>query len=566
MSDEEVEVSETSEDLDDLEDIEKLVVGEKPPTEVKDVTEVSEEVSKEPDKSEFTATDEDLEDEEQVRQELLLKEKEQQLSAKEEELKKEEERRDKMKVLLSGYLELKAKKEIEKAMLNEKKIIAQWLYPFRAAYQKEWGLEMTKLKLAFQRALDYKKAHIHAIERERKLCELNHLWADCAHYQISEELFDFLRKRCEELKQKYLDELEETKKYYLEREEEILDKCVKAEERAKFLVQLRNDIHENILKQTKEALEKYKYQGEFLKEKEKELIDSQHMTYVEKIAQELQTAISPPEHKMDQIREIFNEWKDKYETFTQIFAKNKKEMHIVANEIPALEERVAAARKRLEDIKKETKRKQVIQMEEVVHLQSVSKKYEKIRPSMRKMISESEEVMEQLRERKKKLEKIMKLKKFCDQLEAECDRINDDIPFLDPTEKEQIKENDCLSFIRELCSEDIEDPSLLENMYRKINRVKLQNQILRHDIEKLKTKRKALKSDMFKYLQNISSGEWQRIPEELHFDSISPDIPTQIQAQQTKKIDADEQHKKNLELLRRKCWPINSKILNMNVL
>lgn len=92
------------------------------------------------------------------------------------------------------------------------------------AYQKEWELDMKKLKSSFQRALDYKKSHIHAIQRERKLVELNHLWADSAHQRISEELFDFMRVRCDALKTEYLQELEDTKKYYLEREKEIVDR------------------------------------------------------------------------------------------------------------------------------------------------------------------------------------------------------------------------------------------------------------------------------------------------------------------------------------------------------
>ncbi|GIY88289.1 hypothetical protein CEXT_233411 [Caerostris extrusa] len=37
-----------------------------------------------------------------------------------------------------------------------------------------------------------------------------------------EELFDFMRIRCEKLKNRYLEELEETKRYYLQTEREIV--------------------------------------------------------------------------------------------------------------------------------------------------------------------------------------------------------------------------------------------------------------------------------------------------------------------------------------------------------
>lgn len=565
MSDEEKSGSEESgslEELDELEDIKKLKVSDVMHGETEeDKTQEIETVSKDPGAAspEYEIRGENLE-EEKVREELLQKDKEEQLLAKEEELKKEEERRNKMRLLLSGYLELKAKKEIEKALLNEKKIIAQWLYPFRAAYQKEWELEMTKLKLAFQKALDYKKAHIYAIQRERKLCELNHLWADCSHYQISEELFEFMKKKCEKLKENYLEELEETKKYYLEREQQILDKCTKAEQQAQLLEYLRRNIHENILKQTKEALDHYKYQGEFLKEKEKELIDAKYMTYVEQIAHELQTSISLPEHRMEEIRNIFQEWKNKYETFTKVYAKTKAEMEVVANEISALEKRALSARTRLESMKKESKRQQQIQIEEIVDLQNVSQKYETIRPSLRKLISDSEEVMVQLRERKAKLEKIKKLKSFCDQLEAECDKIGSEIPYLDHNEQQELKENNCLSFIREICSEDIEDQSLLENLYRKVSRVKLHNQVLQHDIKKLKIDHMALRSDMKKYLGNIASGEWAKLPDELQLEAPIPDVGLVKSNVKDKASDDDEHLKYSLELLRRKCRPINSKI------
>ncbi|CAL1281174.1 unnamed protein product, partial [Larinioides sclopetarius] len=351
MSKEETESSPESEsseeEIENLEDVQRLVVKssteEKKSEDYIASTPVKEYEDLEQKDYELTPTktyeNQDVDD-------IIEKDKDEILSVDDEELKKEEERREKMKVLLTGYLELKTKKEIEKAMLNEKKILSQWLYPFRAAYQKEWELEMKKLKLGFQKALDYKKSHIHAIQRERKLVELNHLWADSAYYRMSEELFDFMRLRCEKMKNHYLEELEETKKYYLEREKEIIDKCTKVEERAKVLAFMRKSVRDKTLQKTKETLENFKTEGEFFRAKEMEIIKEKHLTYVEMIAQELQTSISPPEHKMEEIRALFEEWKRKHDSFLEVSEKNRRELEQLGEELPSLEFRVAEAKRK----------------------------------------------------------------------------------------------------------------------------------------------------------------------------------------------------------------------------
>ncbi|GFR32004.1 uncharacterized protein TNCT_54101 [Trichonephila clavata] len=507
--------SDSSGVMESLEDVERLVVKKSKDTVVE--KEPSPEVLEKAEEAKISKEDEDdlsqKAEEDKVLEELGEKEKEDLLSREEAELKKEEERREKMKVLLTGYLELKTKKEIEKAILNEKKILSQWLYPFRGAYQKEWELEMKKLKLGFQKALDYKKSHIHAIQRERKLVELNHLWTDSAYYRITEELFDFMRMRCEKLKTRYLEELEETKRYYLEREKEIVDKCTKAEERAKVLAFMRKSVREKTLQKAQQTLENYKTEGEFLRAKEMEIIKEKHMTYVEMIAQELQTSISPPEHKMEEIRALFEEWKTKYDNFLELSSKNRKDLEQLGEELPSLELKVAKAKKTLEELQTENRMIKRKEADEIIRFQKISKKYESLRPPLRKMITASEEVMKKLRERKAKLDKIMKLKRFCDQLEMESDKICFQNTFLEEDEERKINENDCLQLARDVCSEDIEDHNLLETLYRKLSRIKVQNKYLQHDIENLRVENMALRSDMRKYLHLIVSGEWERIPE-----------------------------------------------------
>ncbi|XP_035214987.1 golgin subfamily A member 6-like protein 22 [Stegodyphus dumicola] len=545
-------------ELEELEDVEKLVVGSPKEASLKKLAEENVQDAQLPIIEDFVWKAE----EDAVKEQLLKKEKEEQLLLKEEELKKEEERREKMKVLLTGYLELRTKKEIEKALLNEKKIISQWLQPFRETRQKEWLLELKMLKLAFLKALDYKKSHIHAIQRERKLIELNHLWADSSHYRTLEEINDFMRGRCEKLKLRYLEELEEIKKYYLEKEQEIILKCSKAEERAEALEKFRASVHENVLKQTQDALERYKYQAEFLKGKEIDIILTKHSTYVEKIVHELQTAISPPEHKMDEIRSLFQEWKNKYESFINTFNKNKKEFVTASEEIPDLERKVEAARKRLAELKKESSMAKSIELEEMTRLQNISKKQEKLQPSLRKLISSSEEVMTKLRERKVKLDRIVKLKKLCDHLETESDKAHPSVPLLDTHEQQKLKENDCLPLIKQLCSEDIEDPILLENLYRKVSRVQLQNQVLLRDIEMLKVDGMALRSGMKKYLKSIASGEWARIPDD-YLQTLEAEAETSTTAMlpDDKEKQMQEAYvKMNLDLLHKKCRPVNKAI------
>ncbi|KAG8198958.1 hypothetical protein JTE90_001758 [Oedothorax gibbosus] len=495
----------------------------------------------------------------------------------EEEIRKEEERRKRMKVLLTGYLELKTKKETERAILNEKKITSQWLYPFRGAYQKEWELDMKKLKSSFQRALDYKKSHIHAIQRERKLVELNHLWADSAHQRISEELFDFMRIRCDALKTGYLQELEETKKYYLEREREIVDRFSKAEERAKVLRLLRKTVREKTLQKTREALLGYKHQGELLKAREMDDIKEKHLTYVEAIAQELQSSVSPPEHRMDEIRSLFDEWKGKYEDFLKVSEKNRKEMEQLGEELPGLEAKLTTAKKTLDDLRAENKETKRRQAEEIARLQNKAKKCELVGPSMRKMISESEEVMVKLRERKEKLGKIVKLHQICERLETDSVNmlpkggfigegkekrfVNSDDENLEKVEGLNCleeNETDCQKLVKDLCSEDPGDPKLLSNLHRKLARMKMQNLYLQHDIDNLRIEGMALRSDMKKFLSLIASGEWERIPdskleefgeegERFHKDDCA--------------VEGDDSVERNLRLLDRKCGEMNKKII-----
>lgn len=484
------------------------------------------------------------------------------VSVEGEEVKKEEERRKRMKVLLTGYLELKTKKETERAILNEKKITSQWLYPFRGAYQKEWELEMKKLKLSFQKAIDYKKSHIHAIQRERKLVELNHLWADSAHQRISEELFDFMRTRCDKLKVEYLKELEDTKKYYLEREKEIVDRFSKAEERGKVLGLMRKTVRDKTLQKTQEALQSYKHEGEFLKAQEMDMIKEKHLTYVEMIARELQSSVSPPEHKMDEIRSLFEEWKGKYEDFLKVSEKNRKELEKFGEELPNLEAKVATAKKTLEDLRRENKEMKQKQSEEITRLQKKAKKCELLSPSMRKMISESEEVMVKLRERKAKLDRIIKLKKMCDQLETDHDKwISEDNNFLDASEERQIEEADCSSLVAHLCSEDVADPDLLRNLHHKLSRVKLQNQFLQHDIDNLRIEGMALRSDMKKFLHLIASGEWQRIPDEKlrefgELEDSDDEIGNNVNS-----VEGKDRIAMNLKLLDKKCGKMNEEVI-----
>ncbi|GFU26477.1 uncharacterized protein NPIL_616401 [Nephila pilipes] len=569
MSKEESDSSESDSSgvLENIEDVQRLIVKKSKDAVVKKEPS-REKVAEKVEETEFDKEDEDSSqkaEEDKVLEELGQKEKEDLLSVEEAELKKEEERREKMKVLLTGYLELKTKKEIEKAMLNEKKILSQWLYPFRGAYQKEWELEMKKLKLGFQKALDYKKSHIHAIQRERKLVELNHLWADSSYYRMSEELFDFTRMRCEKLKNHYLEELEETKRYYLEREKEIVNKCTKAEERAKVLAYMRKSVREKTLQKTQQTLENYKTEGEFLRAKEMEIIKEKHMTYVEMIAQELKSSISPPEHKMEEIRALFEEWKRKYDSFLEVSDKNRKDLEQLGEELPGLELKVAKAKKILEELRAENKMIKRKEADEIIRSQKISKKYESLRPSLRKMITASEEVMTTLRERKAKLDKIMKLKRFCDQLEMECDSQKCfQNSFLETDEIRQINENDCLPLIRDVCSEDIEDHNLLENFYRKVNWVKLQNKYLQHDIENLRIENMALRSDMRKYLHLIVSGEWKRIPER-EFQAMQESESASEQRRSIKERDEkscqEDPTYTNLQLLDLKYGATNKKII-----
>ncbi|GFY67662.1 uncharacterized protein TNIN_412461 [Trichonephila inaurata madagascariensis] len=557
--------SDSSGVMENLEDVEGLVVKKSEDIVVE--KEPSTEVLEKGEEAKTSKDEDDLSqkvEEDKILEELGEKEKEDLLSREEAELKKEEERREKMKVLLTGYLELKTKKEIEKAMLNEKKILSQWLYPFRGAYKKEWELEMKKLKLGFQKALDYKKSHIHAIQRERKLLELNHLWTDSSYYRMTEELFDFMRMRCEKLKTRYLEELEETKRYYLEREKEIVDKCTKAEERAILLAFMRKSVQEKTLQKAQQTLENYKTEGEFLRAKEMEIIKEKHMTYVEMIAQELQTSISPPEHKMEEIRALFDEWKTKYDNFLELSSKNRKDLEQLGEELPSLELKVAKAKKTLEELQTENRMIKRKEADEIIRFQKISKKYESLRPPLRKMITASEEVMKKLRERKAKLDKIMKLKRFCDQLEMERDTISFQSTFLEEDEERQIKENDCLQLARDVCSEDIEDHNLLEILYRKLSRIKVQNKYLQHDIENLRIENMALRSDMRKYLHLIVSGEWERIPES-EFQSMRE---RELLPQRSRNTNEQEEQSgqkdlidKNLQLLDLKYGATNKKIL-----
>ncbi|GIY88288.1 uncharacterized protein CEXT_233401 [Caerostris extrusa] len=142
-----------------------------------------------------------------------------------------------------------------------------------------------------------------------------------------------------------------------------------------------------------------------------EIIKEKHLTYVEMIAQELQSSISPPEHKMEQIRILFDEWKAKYDSF--------------------LEDDTTKGGGRNNSFSKK-----------------ISKRFQYLRPPLRKMITASEEVMVKLRERKMKLDRILKLKKFCDRLESECDKVRSNNELFDEEEARQISENDCLPLIR----------------------------------------------------------------------------------------------------------------------
>lgn len=548
------EDADSLDEIDELEDVKKMVVTEALPAD-----ESGDETSTESDRSAITKGD--LQEAEQVKRTLLSKKTGEKVDAREEELK-EKERRDNMKVLLSGFIELKGKKEIEKAMLNEKKITAQFRNRFREERQKEFNLDLQKLKHAFQASLDLKKTHIHTLQRKRRMCVLNHLWADSAHYKNTEELFDYLRERAEKLKKHYLQELDETKNYYLQLEQQLLEGCKKAEEKSELLKELRIGLQEQIRRETKEALDRYKCDEEFSDSKQMEFIEGKSVTYVEKIAEEL-LKIAPPEHKIEEIREIFDDWKNKLAIFEESSAKTKKETKIVISEIPVLKDQVAAANNNLEHIKEDSHLYMRTQSQEIVRLQGASKDYEKkIMAVLKNIMLDSDEVMEKLRERQNKFDKIMRLKKLCDKFEADCDATSK-IPSLDTVDSQKSTENECLTYIQDVCSKDIEDPTLLKNLCRKFSRVKLQNQMLQHDICKLKVENKALKSDMKKYLQGIQSGEWARMPEELRFDTDLPKIPKI--PEQNEKTDSDTQAKRNLEKLRRKCEPITREILDTSL-
>lgn len=423
----------------------------------------------------------------------------------EQKLLAEEEMRQKKQEMLTQFLKDKLAKEERCSKFNFTKLQNQWRVIMREGKSNELKKDIEILSQTFERIIDRKDAILTSLVRDLEEAEEQYQTAIKSHLQNLRKLLDFQNERLEKADYEYDEELEALKmEFETERSHIITQHKKKMDEIMDIMFAMEHEFEEA----ESEARQDFHSLRDELKNKnleDKHALRIQLEGQVEDLWNQFQAALKNYNETTEERKIAFETLKTKDEKSAEEIEMQMRKLQRIQDKITQLKSKMVSNAKEYEE------RNRIIKEEReaiAVHFRNLKDEMNKFREQDRARLTtltlQSNAAIKELKRKKEKGERILKLSEMCRRLETEEEKV---LPFysssLTEGEQQEVKEA-----VKEEASEPLaelfHEYSALENFWKRYNKVLLDKLALGNENRTLLQENQQLRSVLKQYLDGIS--------------------------------------------------------------
>lgn len=430
---------------------------------------------------------------------------EQKILHMEQKLLAEEEMRRKKEEMLTQFLRDKLNKEEKNTTFNMAKLQNQWRVIMREAKSAELKKEIEILSQTFERVIDRKDAIIKSLVKDLDEAEEQYQTAFKSHIQNLKKLLDFQGERLLVADDEYNQELEALQDEFDVERSEIIQKHKKEMDELMDIIFAMEQEFEEMEAEARQDFHSLRDEIKNKNLEDKHALRIQLEGQVEDLWKQFQLALK-------NYNETTEERKIDFETLKTKDENSAREIEMQMRKLQRIQDKITQLKgKMVSNSKEHEERNRLVKEEKEaigVHFHNLKDEMNKFREQERARLTtltlQSNAAIKELKRKKEKGERILKLAEMCRKSETEEEKV---LPLyassLTPEEEAELEEE-----MKEKPSEPLaelfHEYSALENFWKRYNKVLLDKLALDNENSSLLHENQQLRSVLKQYLDGIS--------------------------------------------------------------
>ena len=430
---------------------------------------------------------------------------EQRILHMEQKLLAEEEMRRKKEEMLTQFLKDKLTKEEKNTNFNLKKLQNQWRVIMREAKSSELKKEIEILSQTFERIIDRKDAITKSLVKDLDEAEEQYQTAFKSHIQNLKKLLSFQGERLLVADEEYEEELAAIKDEFDTESSEIIQNHQKEmDEIMDIIFAMEQEFEES----ESEARQDFHSMRDEIKNKnleDKHALRIQLEGQVEDLWKQFQVALKNYNETTEERKIAFETLKTKDENSAREIEMQMRKLQRIQDKITQLKSKMVSNSKEYDE------RNRLIKEEReavAIHFHNLKDEMNKFREQERARLTtltlQSNATVKELRRKKEKGERILKLAEMCRKLETEEEKVLPLYASSLTAEEEKEVEKEMKEEPSEPLAELFHEYSSLENFWKRYNKVLLDKLALDNENQTLLHENQQLRSVLKQYLDGIS--------------------------------------------------------------
>ncbi|XP_076333067.1 dynein regulatory complex subunit 2-like [Tachypleus tridentatus] len=402
--------------------------------------------------------------------------------------------------LVEQFIQQKITKERKVSNLNYIKISQQWRFLLREVKSKELKKELENLKQTFQRVLDRKEAVIASLQKDHQDYDLQHEQIVNGHLQNLEKLIELQRERVKICYGDYLSKKKMLKEEFDSAEDRIIT-CQQKD--MSHLVDVTFAMEQQFLEAEGERKAEFQSKKDDLKDKileERQTLQVVLEGHIEGLWQQFQEALQRYTESTESRRKVTEDLKTKDE-------QNVKQIEIQKKKLQSISDKILQLKFKISLCAKDDNQEDSVLKREITELQNsaclMKEKIKEIQEmgkyALKKTVTQSDGIIQKLGIISSKAENILKSYERCRKLETEEEKV---LPFYKSSEEGT--EVDIFKQIEHIIKDEAADYPMLENFWRKHNKVLLETLALQKECQDYENKNKFLKKQLSDYFVGLN--------------------------------------------------------------
>ncbi|XP_013775811.1 coiled-coil domain-containing protein 65-like [Limulus polyphemus] len=402
--------------------------------------------------------------------------------------------------LVEQFIQQKITKERKVSNLNYLKISQQWRSLLRDVKSKELQKELEILKQTFQRVLDRKETVIASLQKDHQDHDLQHDRIVNGHLQNLDKLIEIERERVQNCYGNYLSRKKKLGEEFGSSEDRI---CICQQKDMSNLVDVTFAMEQQFLEAEGERKAELQSKKDDLKDKiveEKQTLQVVLEGYIEGLWQQFQEALQGYTESTESRRKAFEELKAKDEQNARQIDVQKRKLQSISDKISQLKFKISMYAK--DDSQEDNVlKKEKIELQNSASLMKdkIKEIQEKEKYALKKMVTQSDGIIQKLSIISSEAENILKSYERCRKLETEEEKV---LPFYTSSEEEI--EVDIFKQTKNIIKEEAADYPMLENFWKKHNKVLLETLALQKECQDYENENKFLKKQLSDYFVGLN--------------------------------------------------------------